>query len=233
MTLVAFDPEFAAASGVSVRRVDLAMMGLVLAVTVIGLKIVGLILIVAMLIIPSVTARFWTDRTERFVAIAGLIGGMSAYIGAALSASAPNLPTGPIIVLVCFALFMTSLVLAPSRGVLAALLRHRRFQVQVHRRQGLLALAHGEVILDPFTISVLLRDGLIRTDGVATEAGRAQSAKVLRDERRWEVARQMHQDEAVSGQYDGLTPIEAVLTSDEIAEIDRRIGRPVPVGGVV
>ena len=231
MTLVAFDPEFAAASGASVRSVDLAMMGLVLAITVIGLKIVGLILIVAMLIIPAVTARFWTDRTERLVAVAGLIGGVSAYIGAALSASAPNLPTGPIIVLVCFALFMASLLLAPSRGVLAALLRHRRFQVQVHRRQGLLALAHGEVVLDPLTISVLHRDGLTRTDGVATEAGRAQGAKVLRDERRWEVARQMHQDEAVSGRYDGLTPIEAVLTRDEIAEIDRRIGGPVPVGG--
>jgi manganese/zinc/iron transport system permease protein len=232
MTLVAFDPEFAAASGVSVRMTDLAMMGLVLAVTVIGLKIVGLILIVAMLIIPSVTARFWTDRTERLVAIAGLIGGVSAYVGAALSASAPNLPTGPIIVLVCFALFLASLLLAPGRGVLAALLRHRHFQVQVHRRQGLLALAHGEVILDPLTISVLRRDGLIRTDGVATDLGRAQGTKVLRDEGRWEIARQIHQDEAVSGRYDGLTPIEAVLTQDEIAEIDRRIGGPAPVGGV-
>ncbi|WP_414474106.1 iron chelate uptake ABC transporter family permease subunit [Microvirga sp. M2] len=231
MTLVAFDAEFAAASGVSVRRVDLAMMGLVMAVTVTGLKIVGLILIVAMLIIPSVTARFWTDRTGRLVAVAGIIGGVSAYVGAALSASAPNLPTGPIIVLVCFALFVASLLLAPSRGVLASILRRRRFQVRVHRRQGLLALAHGEPILDPLTVSVLRRDGLIRTDGVATEAGRAQGARVLRDERRWEIARQIHHDEAVSGRYDGVTPIEAVLTRDEIAEIDRRIGGPVPVGG--
>jgi len=30
---------------------------------------------------------------------------------------------------------------------------------------------------------------------------------------------------------DRLTPIEAVLTGDEIAEIDRRIGGPMPVGG--
>jgi manganese/zinc/iron transport system permease protein len=232
MTLVAFDPEFAAASGVSVRRVDLAMMGLVMAVTVIGLKLVGLILVVAMLIIPAVTARFWTDRTERLVALAGGIGGASAYGGAALSASAPNLPTGPIIVLVCFGLFLASLLLAPNRGVLASILRHRRFQVRVHRRQGLLALAHGEPIFDPLTRAVLRRAGLIRTDGVATEAGRAQGAQVLRDERRWEIARQIHRDEAVSGRYDGLTPIEAVLTRDELAEIDGRIGRPAPVGGV-
>jgi manganese/zinc/iron transport system permease protein len=231
MTLVAFDPGFAAASGVSVRTIDLAMMGLVMAVTVIGLKLVGLILIVAMLIIPSVTARFWTERTGRLLGIAGIVGGVSGYIGAAISASAPDLPTGPIIVLVCFGLFIASLLLAPNRGVLASVLRRRRFQVQVHRRQGLLALAHGEQIYDPLTLAVLRRAGLIRADGVATEAGRAQSAKVLRDERRWEIARRMHQEESVSGRYDGLTPIEAVLTRDEIAEIDRRIGGPMPVGG--
>jgi manganese/zinc/iron transport system permease protein len=231
MTLVAFDPEFAAASGVPVRAVDLAMMGLVLAVTVVGLKIVGLILIVAMLIIPSVAARFWTDRTERVVGMAGAIGGVSGYAGAALSASAPQLPTGPIIVLICFFLFMASLLFAPSRGVLAALLRRRQFQLRVRRRQGLLSLAHGEPIHDPMTLAVLRRDGFIRKDRVATDEGRAQAARVLRDERRWAIARRVHQDEAVSGRYDGLAPIETVLTRDEIADIDRRIGDPIPVGG--
>lgn len=229
MTLVAFDPDYAATTGIHVRRVDLAMMGLVMAVTVIGLKIVGLILIVAMLIIPAVTARFWTERTDRVIWIAGLVGGLSGFCGAALSASAPNLPTGPIIVLVCFFLFTLSLLFAPSRGVLAAVLRHRRFQMRVHRRQGLLALAHGEPIFDPLTLSVLRRAGLIRKDRVATETGRAQAAKTLRDEKRWEVARQIYRDEAVEGRYDGLTPIETVLTRDEIDEIDRRIGGPVAV----
>ncbi|GGE87348.1 manganese ABC transporter permease [Stappia taiwanensis] len=231
MTLVAFDPEYAAARGLEVRLIDLAMMGLVLGVTVIGLKIVGLILIVAMLIIPAVTARFWTDRTEHVVLVAGALGGVSGYLGAALSASAPGIPTGPIIVLVAFGLFLLSLFLAPKRGVLAALLRHRRFQLRVHRRQGLLALAHGEAVLDPLTIRVLRRDGMIRGDLVPTEAGRARAAKALRDERRWEIARKIHQDEAIHGRYDGLTPIETVLTRDEIAEIDRRIGRPVVAGG--
>jgi manganese/zinc/iron transport system permease protein len=229
MTMVAFDAEFSAASGVSVRMIDLTMMGLVMAVTVIGLKLVGLILVVAMLIIPSVTARFWTDRTDWLVAIAGLAGGTSGYVGAALSASAPHLPTGPIIVLVCFALFIGSIALSPNRGVLAAILRRRRFQVRVHRRQGLLSLAHGETILDPLTLTVLRRAGFLRKDGVPTEIGRAQAVKVLRDEKRWEIARQIHHDEVVSSRYDGLTPIETVLTEDEIVEIDSRIQGPATV----
>lgn len=231
MTLVAFDAEFAAASGTDVRRVDLAMMGLVLAVTVIGLKLVGLILIVALLIIPPVTARFWTDRSHHAVWIAGGLGAVSGYVGAAFSASAPALPTGPIIVLLAAALFAASLFFAPARGVAAALFRHRRFQARVHRRQGLLALSRQEPIHDGLTLRVLRREGLIRPDGVATDSGRAQAAKIARDERRWEIAREIHQDAGLTGRYDGLTPIEDVFTRDEIAEFDTRIPGPAPLGG--
>ncbi|WP_305969595.1 MULTISPECIES: metal ABC transporter permease [unclassified Mameliella] len=226
MTLVAFDAEYAAASGVNVPGIDRLMMALVMAVTVIGLKIVGLILIVAMLIIPPVTARFWTERSQSLIWYAGGIGGVSGYLGAAFSASAPDLPTGPIIVLVAALLFLLSLFLAPARGVAAAVFRHRRFQRKVHRRQGLLALARREPIHDELTLRVLRGEGLIRADGVATETGRAQAAKIARDERRWDVAREIHQDTGLAGRYDGLTPIEEVFAPDEIAEFDRRIGGP-------
>lgn len=231
MTLVAFDPAYAAATGVSVTRIDLMMMAAVLAVTVIGLKVVGLVLIVALLIIPPVAARFWTQRVGAMLWIASGMGGASGYLGAAISASAPDLPTGPIIVLVAALIFTLSLLFAPVRGVAAALIRQRRFQARVHRRQGLLALARQEPIREPFTLRLLLREALIRPDGVPTDAGRAAANKVSRDEKRWEIARQVHQDSGLTGQYDGLTPIEHVFTPDEIAEFDRRLGPPVAVEG--
>ncbi|TNF64075.1 MAG: metal ABC transporter permease [Rhodobacteraceae bacterium] len=231
LTLVAFDPEYAAARGLNVARLDLVMMGLVMAVTVVGLKIVGLILIVALLIIPPVAARFWSDRADHVVLMSGVIGGASAWIGAALSATAPNLPTGPLIVLTAFAIFVASLLLAPGRGVLAAALRHRRFQTRVHMRQGLLALAQGQPIYERLTLRLLLRAGLVRPDGVPTETGRARAAKALRDEHRWQILRGETAHEAAAALYDGLRDIETVLTRDQIAEIDRRIGAPRGVSG--
>ena len=226
MTMVAFDPGFAAANGMNTDRVDLAMMGLVLGVTVVGLKIVGLILIVALLIIPPVTARFWTERSDQVVLLAGIFGGLAGWIGAALSASAPDLPTGPIIVLVAFAMFAASMALAPARGLLAAFLRHRRFQKGVHLRQGLLALAQGQPIYEPLTIRLMQREGLARADGVATDDGVARAARAFRDERRWEVARSTPELEMAAARYDGLTQIEDVLTGDQIEEIDLRISTP-------
>ena len=224
LTLASFDPDFATSTGQNVTRTDLAMMALVLAVTVVGLKIVGLILIVALLIIPPVTARFWTNRTDYVVLISGLVGGLSAYIGAALSAALPDMPTGPIIVLVGFALFVASLVLAPGRGVLSALIRHRAYQRQVHLRQGLLALAQGQPIYERLTLRLLMREGWALRDGVATPDGRGRATRALRDETRWQVIRADPGFEAAAALYDGLTPIETVLTPDQIIEVDSRIG---------
>lgn len=229
MTLVTFDPEYATARGLQVARIDMMMMGLVMAVTVVGLKIVGLILIVALLIIPAVTARFWTERAELVVILSALAGGIAAFLGAVTSATAPNLPTGPIIVLFSFLLFALSLLLAPGRGVLAAFVRYRRFQRRVHLRQGLLALAQGQAIYEPLTRNLLQRSGLMRADGVATPAGKARAAKTLRDEARWDVLRRDATQEATAELYDGLRELETVLTVDQIAEIDRLIGAPEEV----
>jgi len=229
LELAAFDPGYAQAAGWSLGRIDLAMMGIVLVVTVVGLKVVGLILIVALLIVPAVTARFWTDRTDHVVLIAGAVGGLSGYVGAALSAVAPALPTGPIIVLVGFALFLASLLVSPGRGLLASLLTHHRYQRRVHMRQGLLALAQGQPIFEALTRRLLHRAGLILPDGVATADGQAAAAKALLDETRWSIVRRDHGYAAAATRYDGLTPIEDVLTPDQLRDVDARIDAPQAV----
>jgi manganese/zinc/iron transport system permease protein len=229
MTMVAFDEGYAASAGLDTHRVDLATMALVMAVTVVGLKIVGLILIVALLIIPPVTARFWSEKTDHVVALSGAIGGASGYLGAAISATAPALPTGPIIVLIAFSFFAVSLLFSPRRGVLAALLRHRRYQRRVHMRQGLLALAQGQPIYEGLTRRLLIRAGFMRPDGVPTEDGRARAARALLDERRWQILRSERAHEATASLYDGLTDLETLLTSDQVRDIDARIGTPEAV----
>ena len=228
--LIAFDEEFARAQGIAVTRMDFALMALAMAITVVGLKIVGLILIVALLIIPAASARFWSDNALRGVALSGLFGGVSGYVGAAVSATAPDLPTGPIIVLIAFALFAASLLFAPARGVLASLLRFLRFRRRVHLRQGLLALATGQPVLEGLTQRLLRRAGFTRADGVVTARGEGEAVLALRNEHRWQALRRSAHLAELASRDDGLTDIEDILTRDQLAEIDRRIGGPRGLG---
>jgi manganese/zinc/iron transport system permease protein len=113
--------------------------------------------------------------------------------------------------------------------VLAAFLHHRKFQRQVHLRQGLLALAQGQPIYEPLTLRLLRREGLALPDGVATQTGRSRASKAWLDETRWQLIRRDPSFEAAAAFYDALTPIETVLTPDQISEIDKRIPGPESV----
>ena len=220
MMLVAFDINYAYTRGYNVQLVDFTIMALVLAVTAISLKIVGLILIVAMLIIPAVTARFWTERSDHILWIASGIGAVSSYIGTALSASVSALPTGPVIVIVCTSMFIFSLFLAPARGIIVVMYNNWQFQKRVHLRQGLLALASSEVIRDALTLKLLRRAKCLRKDGVATSTGIIKAQQAVLDERRWKIALRIFEKYNLKSHYYRLTPIDVVFTSEEIAKID-------------
>jgi manganese/zinc/iron transport system permease protein len=117
LSAAAFDPSFAAASGLPLARLDAVVALLSLATVVVGLRVVGLVLIVALLIIPPAAARFWSDCIGIVVAVSSLIGAASAYLGAAISAVAPDVPTGATIVVVCAGLFAISLAFGSARGL--------------------------------------------------------------------------------------------------------------------
>ncbi|MDX2264412.1 MAG: metal ABC transporter permease [Hyphomicrobiales bacterium] len=141
--VTAFDEGFAAARGVNTVRLDFALLILVLAVVVIGLKAAGVVLVIALTIIPPVTARLWTDRARDMALIAAGLGAAGAYVGAGLSATVPNLPTGAVIVLVQFAVFALSLALAPRRGLVAAAVRRARLVREIKSGRWRPASAEG------------------------------------------------------------------------------------------
>jgi len=230
--LVCFDPEFAAAQGLPVSRIDLVMMLLLLAIVAIGLRTVGLVLIIAIVIVPPVAARFWTDRLGRMVAVAAVGGGLSAGVGALLSAALPKVPAGAVIVLVAGAFFVLSLLFAPARGVLAAAIGHGLFRWRMARRQVLAALAEGAVPAGGAMRASLRLEGLLAADGAPTGRGRRAGLAARRDRRLWDRYLRDHPDEALAaGGRVGLA-VERVLPADLVRELERRVeaeeGRGLP-----
>lgn len=118
LKLLSFDAQFAATQGWPTLGLDLFMMVMVTAVTVVGLQAVGLILIIAMLIIPAAAARFWTHRLRTMLILSAIIGALSGWIGASISGLAAHMPAGAIIVLVATGWFVISMFVGPARGVL-------------------------------------------------------------------------------------------------------------------
>jgi len=138
--VVCFDQAYASSQGRSVALLDSIMVCLAIAVTVIGLQAVGLILVIAMLIVPAAAARFWTERLAAMVVIAGVLGAMSAAVGATASALYPNLPAGAMIVLAATGAFVVSLLLGRARGAIWRWVGHARTTSAVSRQNLLRAM---------------------------------------------------------------------------------------------
>lgn len=119
LRMLSFDADFAQSQGWPVRRLDLLLIGLLGLVVVMGLSAVGVVMMAALLILPGVSARFWTDRFSVMLWLSAGFGIITGSIGTILSAKYANLPAGPIIVLVGAGLFLLSAIVAPRRGLIA------------------------------------------------------------------------------------------------------------------
>ena len=218
---VAFDEEFAGAQGWQVARLDLAMLALLLAIVVIGLKTVGLVLIIALVIIPPAAARFWTERLGRMVFLSGAFGGLAGWIGGAVSALFPDMPTGAVIVLVAGAIFVFSLLLAPARGVFAFAIKQARLRAIAARARGALALADGHPPPDKTSYTVTRLYGLVDRNGRITLKGSTAAAHATRQRRLWRAYQIRHPEEALKFNPLSGYPIDEMLPADLLVALER------------
>ena len=133
LKLFTFDRQFAKGIGLPTGFINALLMTLIVSAVVIGLQAVGVILMAAMLITPAIAARYWTDRLDRMVIVAGTVGALSGILGTILSSMASSLPTGPVIVLAATVIFIISLVFAPNRGLVSKGLKLYRIRKRVAR----------------------------------------------------------------------------------------------------
>lgn len=137
--LYLFDPQFAKGLGLSSRWMDAAYLTLLVVIIVIGIQAVGVILMAALLIIPSVSARYWTNAFGRMLALSALFGGGSGMLGTLISAGGNGWPTGPFIVIAAASIFLVSLVFGARKGLLVMAVQRRaqrrRVQLPAHRHE--------------------------------------------------------------------------------------------------
>jgi manganese/zinc/iron transport system permease protein len=245
--LLCFDQGFARGLGYPTALLDGLLMLLIVLAVVVGLQAVGVVLMAALLITPAAAARFWTDRLNAMVWLAGLFGALSGALGTLLSTSLEGMPTGPIIVLAATIVFLFSLVFGPRRGLLGKAVRLLTLRARVNREHVLRALyelaehagswelkVSAEEIgarrgQSPGFVAAYLRrferEGLLRDAGdrryQLTERGLQAAYEVVRNHRLWEMFL-MHEGQLGADHVDrDADYIEHHLTRDTVAELER------------
>ncbi len=100
--------DTARAEGLNAGQIEIAFMVLIATVVAVSMKIAGFLLITALLIIPAAAARRFSTSPEGMAVMASAVAVVAVAGGLVLSA-ALDAPSGPAIVLVASAVFVTSL----------------------------------------------------------------------------------------------------------------------------
>lgn len=133
LKVLTFDPEFAKGLGLPTRLLNFLFLTLLVAAVVIGIQAVGVILMAALLITPSIAARYWTESLGKMVIISGVFGALSGMTGTMISTLREGLATGPLIVVVATFLFVFSMLFAPQRGLVTKWIKKIRFDKEIRR----------------------------------------------------------------------------------------------------
>ncbi|WP_010277829.1 metal ABC transporter permease [Paenibacillus senegalensis] len=123
--LYLFDGAFAQGIGLSNRIMSSIYLAVLVMVIVIGIQAVGVILMAALLIIPAVSARYWTNSFKWMLIGSGLFGGAAGIAGTYISTLGKGWPTGPFIVITASCWFVVSLFFGVKKGLIVMYLQHR------------------------------------------------------------------------------------------------------------
>lgn len=211
-TLVAFDIAFARSAGVPVRLIETILTTLTVLAVVAGIQAVGVVLMAALLITPSVAARFWTEKLKVMLIIAAGIGAISGLTGAFISYILPAMPTGPWIVVTATVFAILSGIFAPKQGVLSRLfiklgnnlriteenILKKMYQIGEAEGNFLRSYSSGNILSARHDLQGKLGIGLIRlgwkgfvkkSEGqwMLTEQGLQKGKRITRLHRLWEL----------------------------------------------
>jgi len=117
LQLTTFDPEYAAAIGISTAFWHYLLMSAVSITTVVSFESVGAILVVAFLIVPPATAYLLTERLPQLLLLTAVFGFLSALLGYYLAVWIDGSIAGAMTVVAGFFLGL-ALLFAPRSGYL-------------------------------------------------------------------------------------------------------------------
>ena len=132
--LFLFDPDFAKGLNLSIKGMNVLYLSILVLTIVIGIQAVGVILMSALIIIPPVSARYWTHSFKTMMWLSALFGGGAGAIGTTISTFGSGWPTGPFIVVTSAAIFLISLFFGRKKGIIVEYFMLRNKKKAVYQK---------------------------------------------------------------------------------------------------
>lgn len=244
LRFITLDRQFAQAMGMNVVFYELLLTFAIVLSVVVGLQIFGVVLMTAALLFPVAAGRYWSDCLPWILVLCAIFGAFSGAISANISYLAPQMPTGPWMVVVLSFIFLLSMLFSPHRGVLVRSLRHaqkvkrthdenvlRTFYVIGERSQTPQALLAHEQVLSvrnmeakalQHSLKRLLQQGFLEKQQYLyrlTEKGLHEAQKITRYHRLWELYLTERANIDPNTVHDSAEQVEHWLTP----ELEKRI----------
>lgn len=121
LVLECFDPVFLESTG---SRGSLYYHGFLLLVVlnvVVAFQVLGTLMALGLMILPAISARFWTYHIDRMIGLAMFYAVFSSFTGLLLSYHA-DVPSGPAMVLTASAIYFFSVLCGSHKGLLQRVL---------------------------------------------------------------------------------------------------------------
>ena len=131
--LFLFDPDFAKGLKLSIKGMNVLYLSILVLTIVIGIQAVGVILMSALIIIPPVSARYWTHSFKTMMWLSALFGGGAGAIGTTISTFGSGWPTGPFIVTTSALIFLISLFFGRKKGIVIEYFMLRNKKRAIHQ----------------------------------------------------------------------------------------------------
>ncbi|EJF91183.1 metal ABC transporter permease [Bartonella tamiae] len=120
-----FDENHARSIGLNTKALKLLFFALLAACTVAAMQTVGAFLVISLVVTPGATAYLLTDRFQRLLIIAVVIGTLTSAVGVYLS-YLMHAQTGGVVVLLQALFFALAFIFGPKHGFIAARLRAKQ-----------------------------------------------------------------------------------------------------------
>lgn len=142
LKLMVFDPMLAGGCGFRPGRLHVAWLALVSVTVVTTFETAGSILVVALMITPPAAAHLLCDGLGKTFVVSALLGALSAVGGVYVALPMEIPPAGPMAA-VSGLVFLSALLAAPRRGLVAATLRRRAQRTRLHTHLVLTQLSRA------------------------------------------------------------------------------------------